>query len=136
MGRQGSVGLREAPVRQKEDQSLTCLELVKYNFAPRFKICSFTRSSSLVKLLAIFLKTSGAILGTRSQFSPISQRMLALATGTWCEKQIALTEMGNHTLLSFSTAKTSRRLDLGAAPTLTVSFSYPADAKVSSFKFM
>lgn len=62
---------------------LTCFEFVKYSFAPKFKICNFTRSSSFVKLLAVFLKTSGAIFGTRSQYSPMSQRMLALATGTW-----------------------------------------------------
>lgn len=36
-----------------------------------------------MKLLAVFLKTSGAIFGTRSQYSPMSHKMLALATGTW-----------------------------------------------------
>lgn len=71
--------------------NLTCFELVKYNFAPRFKICSFTRSSSTVKFLAIFLRTSGAIFGTRSQYSPVSQRMLALATGTLSNKSIKIT---------------------------------------------
>lgn len=40
-------------------------------------------SSSLVKVLAIFLRTSGEILGTCSQYSPISHRMLARAIGTW-----------------------------------------------------
>lgn len=39
-------------------------------------------SSSAVKDLAIFLKTSGAILGTCSQYSPMSHRMLARAMGT------------------------------------------------------
>lgn len=32
--------------------------------------------------LAIFLRTSGAILGTLSLYSPINHRMLALAMGT------------------------------------------------------
>ena len=31
---------------------------------------------------AIFLRTSGAILGTRSEYSPISHRIDALAIGT------------------------------------------------------
>ncbi len=39
-------------------------------------------SSSAVKVFAIFRRTSGAILGTLSQYSPISHRMLARAIGT------------------------------------------------------
>lgn len=39
-------------------------------------------SSSLVNDFAIFLNTSGAILGTCSQYSPISHRILARAIGT------------------------------------------------------
>lgn len=39
----------------------------------------------MVKLLAIFRRTSGAILGTRSQYSPITHRMAALAAGTSIE---------------------------------------------------
>lgn len=34
-------------------------------------------------VFAIFLRTSGATLGTLSQYSPNNQRMLALAIGTW-----------------------------------------------------
>lgn len=45
-------------------------------------VCSLTMSSSLVNVLAIFRRTSGAIFGTRSQYSPISHRMLARAMGT------------------------------------------------------
>lgn len=44
--------------------------------------CNLTISSSAVKDLAIFLRTSGAILGTCSQYSPMSHRMLARAMGT------------------------------------------------------
>ena len=42
----------------------------------------FCRYTSLIKLLAIFLRTSGAILGTLSLYSPISHKILALAIGT------------------------------------------------------
>lgn len=63
--------------------SLTCFELVRYSLAAKLIICSLTMSSSLVKVLAIFLRTSGEILGTCSQYSPISHRMLARAIGTW-----------------------------------------------------
>lgn len=41
-----------------------------------------TRHTSLVKVFAAFLKTSGAIFGTRSAYSPTSHKMLALAIGT------------------------------------------------------
>ena len=40
-------------------------------------------SSSAVKVFAILRRTSGAIFGTLSQYSPISHRMLARAIGTW-----------------------------------------------------
>ena len=50
--------------------------------AARLMTCSLTMSSSAVKDLAIFLRTSGAILGMCSQYSPMSHRMLARAMGT------------------------------------------------------
>lgn len=50
--------------------------------AARLMTCNLTISSSAVKDLAIFLRTSGAILGTCSQYSPMSHRMLARAMGT------------------------------------------------------
>ena len=37
--------------------------------------------------LAIFLRTSGATLGTLSQYSPNNHSILALAIGTWKEIQ-------------------------------------------------
>lgn len=72
------------PATAKYAHPLTCFELVRYSLAAKLIICSLTMSSSLVNVLAIFLRTSGEILGTCSQYSPISHRMLALAIGTWC----------------------------------------------------
>jgi len=41
--------------------------------------------TSFGKALAAFLRTSGAILGTRLQYSPVSHRMLPLAIGNFGE---------------------------------------------------
>lgn len=49
---------------------------------PTFTTSSSCLLTSLIKLLASLRNTSGAIFGTRSLYSPISQRMLARAIGT------------------------------------------------------
>jgi hypothetical protein len=50
-----------------------------------WSVCLFvklSRQTSLTKDFAAILKTSGAILGTRSAYSPTNHKILALAIGT------------------------------------------------------
>lgn len=64
----------------------TCFGLVRNSLAAKLTICNLTMSSSPTKFFAIFRRTSGAIFGTWSEYSPISHRILALAIGTWGRK--------------------------------------------------
>ena len=65
--------------RLRNSDHLPWPQCVTENFSASVQLPQLT---SLMKLLAIFRSTSGAILGTLSEYSPMSQRMLARAMGT------------------------------------------------------
>jgi hypothetical protein len=64
---------------------LSCLSCPVPSRPVRPSVCLFvklSRQTSLTKDFAAILKTSGAILGTRSAYSPTNHKILALAIGT------------------------------------------------------
>ena len=74
--------------------------------------------TSLTKLLASFRRTSGAILGTRSLYSPINHKMLARAMGTailstmramW--QMMPLCSLGCNTTISAVSVNTTTQRD-------------------------